>query len=49
MTEGLSLFGSKSKPDYHIGWEMYERGLQFHNQIDLENTVRVNENFYVGK
>ena len=28
---------------------MYERGLDFNSSINLEDTVRVNENFFIGK
>ena len=45
----LGLFKGRSKPNYKIAWEMYSKGLAFNTQINLEETVRVNENFFVGK
>ncbi len=30
-------------------WGMYERGLSFNAALDLNETVRVNENFFIGK
>ena len=30
-------------------WKLYQRGLAFHAAIHLEETVRVNENFFIGK
>lgn len=49
LDESLSLFGEKGKPDPKTAWNFYERGLQFNNQINLDETVKSNENFYVGK
>lgn len=43
------LFCGKDKPDYQSGWKLYEDGLAFNNAINLNETVRVNENFYIGK
>jgi len=45
----VSLFKGKRYPDYRIAWEMYNKGLGFNQQINLEDTVRVNENFFIGK
>lgn len=47
--EELGLFGEKKHPDPQIAWNFYERGRQFNNQINLDATVKANENFYVGK
>ena len=30
-------------------WGMYERGMSFNTALDLNETVRVNENFFIGK
>lgn len=46
--EGLSLFPG-GEPDQRQVWELYEKGRQFNSAIKLEETVRVNENFYIGK
>ena len=43
------LFKGHSLPDYRIAWEMYRKGRDFNQQINLEDTVRVNENFFIGK
>ena len=45
----LGLFNGEDKPTYDIAWEFYEKGLQFNSQINLDETVRANENFFVGK
>lgn len=47
--ESLNLFGEKKNPDPKTAWNFYERGLQFNNQINLDETVKANENFYIGK
>ena len=49
-TAGLDLFGAKGialTPD--AVWKMYERGMLFNSNINLNETVRVNENFFIGK
>lgn len=51
-TSGLNTYslGKESKlPDCGTAWKLYERGLDFNASINLEDTVRVNENFFVGK
>lgn len=51
-TSGLNTYslGKESKlPDCGTAWKLYERGLDFNSSINLENTVRVNENFFIGK
>lgn len=45
----LCLFGDSDTPKAGTAWTAYEKGRDFNNQINLENTVRVNENFYIGK
>lgn len=49
MSEKLGLFNGEDKPSVEVVWSFYQRGLAFNNQINLDDTVRVNENFYVGK
>ena len=49
MSDNLGLFEGKSKPNYEIGWKLYQRGVDFNNRIQLSDNVRVNENFYIGK
>lgn len=49
---GLNTYGVEEKnemPTCKSAWGLYERGLGFHSSINLEETVRVNENFFVGK
>lgn len=51
-TSGLETYslGKESRlPDCFTAWKLYERGLDFNASINLEDTVRVNENFFVGK
>lgn len=45
----LGLFDGEDMPDVQTAWDFYEKGLQFNSAINLEDTVQVNENFYVGK
>ncbi len=47
--EGLGVFNGKDKPDFATAWNFYEKGLQFNNSINLDETVKSNENFYIGK
>lgn len=47
--EKLGLFNGEDKPTPEIGWEFYEQGIQFNDTINLDDTVEVNENFYIGK
>lgn len=45
----LGLFNGEDMPDVLTAWDCYEKGLEFNNSINLEDTVRVNENFFTGK
>jgi len=47
--EGLGLFAGKDKPTVEWGWDHYEKAKQFNRSINLEDTVKANENFYIGK
>lgn len=49
ISKALFLFGESDKPNYTSAWATYERGRDFNTQINLESTVKVNENFYIGK
>lgn len=44
----LGLFKGEDMPDVISAWDFYEKGLQFNNSVFLEETVKVNENFFVG-
>ena len=41
----LGLFGEKDEPDVLSAWNAYQRGLSFNNQLNLDETVKSNENF----
>ena len=49
MDEELGLFEGKAEPDVRSAWNCYEKGLLFQQQINLEDTIRANRNFVVGK
>lgn len=39
---------SNKKPTADSVWREYEKMLAYNESIDLDDTVRVNENFFVG-
>lgn len=43
------LFIDADTPSFTSAWTLYQKGLQFNNQINLDATVKSNENFYIGK
>lgn len=43
--EALGLFDGKDTPDFTTAWSFYQKALMFNNQINLEATVKSNENF----
>lgn len=45
----LGLFKGKDKPTSTVVYEFYNKGLSFNAQIQLEDNVKVNRNFYIGK
>lgn len=47
--EKLGLFKGEDMPSVETVWSFYEDGLKFNTAIDLDETVRANENFFVGK
>ena len=47
--EKLGLFKGEDMPSVEVAWSFYEKGLQFNSAINLEDTVRVNENMFIGK
>ena len=49
MNEELGLFEGEAKPDPHSAWNLYEKGLLFNQQINLDDTIRSNRNFFIGK
>jgi len=49
IEESLGLFKGKEKPDHIVGYQFYEKGLRYNEQINLSETVKNNENFFIGK
>ena len=49
MSEKLGLFAGENKPTPLSGWDLYQKALDYNNAINLNDTVKVNENFYIGK
>lgn len=49
MSEGLGLFRGKEQPDRETAWSLYQEALDFNQSVNLDETVKVNENFYIGK
>lgn len=49
MAEELGLFAGKDKPTVQSAWNCYENGLLFNTQINLDDTIRSNRNFFIGK
>ena len=45
----LGLFAGKDMPDVKSAWDYYEKGLQFNRAINLDDTIKANRNFYIGK
>ena len=45
----LGLFEGHYKPDPQSCWTMYMKAVNFDQQINLFETVRTNENFFIGK
>lgn len=49
MDEIKGLFFGKKMPDERSGYKLYQKALGYNTSINLNETVRVNENFYIGK
>ena len=49
MSMKLGIFAGEDKPTVETAWDFYEKGLSFNRQINLDETVKANENFYIGK
>ena len=47
--DGLGLFDGKDEPSKDVAWVMLQKAQDFNNSIKLNDTVKVNENFYIGK
>ena len=48
MSVKLGIFKGEDKPNVLTAWDYYEKGLDFNRQLNLDEKVRTNENFYVG-
>ena len=46
---GLGLFAGKDKPTVEWGWQHYEEAVDYNSGLQLQETVKANENFYIGK
>lgn len=49
MSEDLGLFNGKDKPTAETVWSFYQKGLVFNSAVNLDETVKSNENFFIGK
>ena len=49
MSEDLGLFNGKDKPTAETVWTFYQKGLVFNSAVNLDETVKSNENFFIGK
>lgn len=47
--ESIGLFRGRDKPDHIVAYDFYEKGLRYNTQINLSETVKNNENFFIGK
>lgn len=45
----LELFGKKKQPDHKIGWQLYQKSVDFKTGLKLYDCIKTNENFFVGK
>lgn len=46
---GLGLFDGKDRPTKEWGWQQYTEAVGYNSGIQLQDTVKANENFYIGK
>ena len=49
LNTGRYAPGESPLPTPKSVWGLYERGQSFNTAINLEETVRVNENFFIGE
>ncbi len=45
----LGLFDGEEKPSVEWGWKHYEKSIEYNTRLNLQETVKANENFYIGK
>jgi len=44
-----TLNGKQKELDPEYGWKLYQKGLDYDRTLNLFDTVKVNENFFIGK
>ena len=47
--DGLGLFNGKDQPTVEWGWKNYEKAVAYNTTVGLQETVKANENFFIGK
>lgn len=47
--DGLGLFDGKDQPTVEWGWKNYEKAVAYNTTVGLQETVKANENFFIGK
>lgn len=47
--ENLELFSSGKTPTFECAWQLYQKSVDFKTAIKLYDTVKVNENMFIGK
>lgn len=45
----LGLFNGKEMPSVEWVWHSYNDAVAYNTKLDLQETVKANENFYIGK
>ena len=45
----LGLFDGKEEPSVEWTWKHYDESVSYNTNLDLQETVKANENFYIGK
>ena len=48
-TLGLHLAEESKMPTHESVWKLYTKAQAFNNAINLDETVKVNENFFIGE
>ena len=47
--DGLGLFDGQDKPSIEWGWAKYQRAITYNTVLQIQENVKANENFYIGK
>ena len=48
-SDKLGLFEGEDMPNVETAWLYYQRGIDFNDQINLDDTVKSNRDFFIGK